>query len=246
VVLGFGESITQIDSAVLFASDRGIMLLSGSDAQCISDGLDNLVEHSISDTPIGETILTLAGLTDKETFIVPFKTFLQECQMIYDYFNQHIIVFNPNYGYAYIYSLKSKLWGMIKSDFVATVNSYPDALAMTAGGNLVDVSSSKAASVRGVVVTRPLKLDAPDVLKTVSAIIQRGVFARGHVQQVLQGSRDCITWLNVWSSTDQYLRGFRGTPYKYFRMVLICDLKKGESISGASIQFEHRYTNNLR
>lgn len=58
--------------------------------------------------------------------------------MIYDYTNQHIIVYNPAVRYAYVFSLKSKLWGMMLSDIVNNVNSYPEALAMADGNRLVD------------------------------------------------------------------------------------------------------------
>lgn len=166
--------------------------------------------------------------------------------MVYDYVNQHIIVFNPAYAYAYVYSMKTKLWGMMESSIASTVNSYPEALAMDNAGNLVDFSSSDAAYVNGLIVTRPIKLEAPDVLKTVDTIIQRGVFILGHVQQILQGSRDCISWFNVFSSQDQYLRGFRGTPYKYFRLVLCVNLSTDESLYGCSVQYTPRLTDRPR
>lgn len=246
VVLGSGESITQIDSAVLFATDRGIMLLSGSTSQCISDSLDNLDTLAVSSMPSGSAILKLTGLSDKATTVVPFKTFIRDCRMVYDYVNQHIIVFNPAYAYAYVYSMKTKLWGMMESTIASTVNSYPEALAMDNAGNLVDFSTSDAAYVNGLIVTRPIKLEAPDVLKTVDTIIQRGVFILGHVQQILQGSRDCISWFNVFSSQDQYLRGFRGTPYKYFRLVLCVNISADESLYGCSVQYTPRLTDRPR
>ncbi len=45
------DGITQIDSSVLFPSDRGIMLLSGSTAQCISDSIDTIVPLETSSLP---------------------------------------------------------------------------------------------------------------------------------------------------------------------------------------------------
>jgi len=50
----------------------------------------------------------------------------------------------------------------------------------------------------------------------------------------------------VWSSQDQYLRGFRGTPYKYFRLALICNLDEGERLYGFTVQYEPRYLNQPR
>ena len=95
-------------------------------------------------------------------------------------------------------------------------------------------------------MTRPFKLDMPDVMKTIDTIIQRGNFRRGNVKQILYGSRDLVNWFPVYSSVDHYLRGFRGTPYKYFRIALKCSLTDDESLSGMSVQFTPRYTNQPR
>lgn len=135
---------------------------------------------------------------------------------------------------------------MMQSYLRQNANSYPEALALNSSNELLDFSLESKEVVTGIVVTRPLKLDAPDVLKTIDTIIQRGNFRKGHVQSVLYGSRDLYSWHLVWSSKDHYLRGFRGTPYKYFRIALLCNLSPDESISGASIQFTPRQTAQLR
>ena len=101
-------------------------------------------------------------------------------------------------------------------------------------------------NIQSVIVTRPLKLDAPDLLKTIDTIIQRGVFRNGSVKTILYGSRDLFNWHYIYSSNDHYLRGFRGTPFKYFRIVLICDLQQDESIFGCTVQYTPRFINQPR
>jgi hypothetical protein len=101
-------------------------------------------------------------------------------------------------------------------------------------------TASGDAPVNGLLITRPLKLDQPDILKTIDTIIQRGYFRKGHVKTILYGSRDLFNWQLIYSSTDHYLRGFRGTPYKYFRIVLLCSLTKDESIFGCTVQYTPR------
>lgn len=164
--------------------------------------------------------------------------------MIYDYVHQRIVVYNPRVTYGYVYSIKSQLWGMLHTDLTENVPSYPNAMAINSFSEIIDLSESTLEGnlKTGLLITRPLKLDAPDVLKTVDTIIQRGHFRRGHVQSILYGSRDMFSWHLVWSSKDHYLRGFRGTPYKYFRIALVCRLKADESITGATIQFTPRQT----
>lgn len=248
------DSITQIDSAVLFATDRGIMLISGSETICLSDSINSRDFFTISELPKAEKLVELYNeraaadeqITLDKVALLPFREFLSDCRMIYDYTNQRIIVYNPSVSYAYVYSLKSKLWGMIHSNIADNVNSYPDALAMLNDNTLANFSLSEASGITALVVTRPFKLGYPDALKTIDTVIQRGYFRRDHVSQVLYGSRDLFNWHIVWSSTDKYLRGFRGTPYKYFRLALISKLDKAECIDGCTVQFTPRLTNKPR
>lgn len=243
------DSITQIDSAVLFATDRGIMLMSGSEAICITDVIDDLENGTFQFLDLPAALELIGDNTDDALAMrhVSFKTFREGCGMIYSYPMQSIIVFNPNYKYAYIYSLKSKKWGQIRSSVTSAVNSYPDALAM-AGNELIDYSQRVEPETipYQYLITRPLKLDAPDILKTVNSIIQRGQFTRGHVQTLLYGSRDLNNWYLVSTSVDHILRGFHGTPYKYFRIALRCQLTNTESITGCSIDYRLKDSNQLR
>lgn len=242
-----GASPLQIDSAVIFSTDRGIMLLSGSETICVSDPIN-------TQSPFD--LLTLPGMTDLHSMtghgddsclpLAPFPDFLSNCGMLYDYNHQRIIVFNPAFSYAYLYSLKSKLWGMTYSEIRYGLDAYPRALAVDRDNRLLDFSTTDGNLIPGLLVTRPIKLEAPDVLKTVDTVIQRGAFRRGHVRSALYGSRDLSDWHLLWSSQDHFLRGFSGTPYKYFRIALLCDLDRDESISGTTMQFRPRETNRPR
>lgn len=272
------DGITQIDSAVLFPTDRGIMLISGSQTLCISDPVNALEEFSLSQfqgfskvlsggtslvpdvtlLPPDEFLPVAAdapvvpgqpgvGVTDIfPNTIEAFNIYLKGCRMVYDYPHQHIFVFNPSYGYFYVYSLKSQAWGMAHGRLKYALNSYPEGMAVDNKDRLLDFSTPSGSRPRGVLLSRPLKLDYPDVLKTVDTVIQRGLFKKGKVKSVLYGSRDMYNWFPVWSSVDHFLRGFRGSPYKYFRIALGCALGKGETVSGAIIKYQPRYTNKPR
>lgn len=244
------KSITQIDSAVLFTTDRGIMLLQGSQAMCISDVLNGENAVPITVLPKIDKILEHADLSKGTLRILPFMDFVRDCRMIYDYEHQRIIAYNTskeyNCNYAYIFSLKSKQWGMMQSNIADNVNSYPDALAVLNDGSLVNFSDETDEVYKSIVVSRPIKLDAYDIHKSVDTIIQRGVFKKGHVKSILYASNDLYNWVPVWSSIDHYLRGFRGTPYKYIRIVLLANLSNNEGITGCSVQFTPRLTNQSR
>lgn len=246
--------ICQIDSAVLFATDRGIMLLQGASTLCISDTINADAVTSIPDLPSSPILMQLAGITFHEVDIIPFRKFLQDSRMLYDYHHQRIILYNPAVPYAYLYSLKSKAWGMMKSTLQESVPAYPEALALSSrpapdGNNidaLVDFSQTKTEPVPCVLLTRPIRLDLPAILKTVDTVIQRGNFRKGSVRSILYASRDLFTWHLVRTSRDHRLAGFSGTPYKHYRLALLCSLQPGESIHGATFQHRPRLTNRPR
>ena len=241
------DSITQVDSAVLFATTRGIMMLSGSQSTCITEVLESEDAFSLGSLRFGPEIIKLAGLLDKHFDYIPFRQYIQDSGMVFDYTHQRIVLYNPTKAYAYVYSLRTKMWGMMTSSITHGVNSYPQALAMCSDGSLIDLSEyENRDDAKFLFVTRPLKFGVPDVLKTVESIIQRGHFNDGSVKMVLYGSVDLNSWNIVWSSENHYLRGFSGSPYKYFRIVGFGSLTTSQSLSNASVSLRGRFNNQLR
>jgi hypothetical protein len=228
------DSITQLDNAVLFTSDRGIMLLAGSETTCISEILDGEVFDISQLKHLG-----------KQMQMTSWDNYRQNIQMLYSYPTQKIIVFNPDKEYFYVYSLESKQWAIQEGKIDMTVNNFPQAYAIT-GKNLVDYAV-EGDPLPGVFVTRPLKLDNPDVYKTITAVILRGNINSGEISQtLLYGSNDLKTWHPVYGSTGPRLRGLRGSPYKYFRIAGHLRLDLGDSLQGVTIEYENRMTNRLR
>ncbi len=244
-VLLAGSHPLQLDSSVLFATARGIMLLQGSDSKCISDSIAALQPTGTQSLPSIAKLHEIAGVycCQKPLSLLEF---LNGSDMLFDYIHQRVIIFNHTYDYAYIFSMKSGMWSLMQSDLSYATNSYPDAMAVDKSGNLLNLSLDSGEPLPSLIITRPLKLQAPDILKTIRTVIQRGDFQHGHVQSVLWASRDLRHWHLVWSSRDHYLRGFSGSPYKYFRIGLLAKLDPYESISGATIEVVPRLTDRPR
>lgn len=264
------DSIVSIDNAVLFATDRGIMLLQALDTECITDALRTACPFSLLSLP---RLSLVTNLAEKFDWQGSFGSFLSACRIIYDYTHQRIILFNSAtfnpvpqtynsesvenspaeqevvgdtenqtvrlYNYAFVFSLKSRRWGMMQSSINHTINSYPEALAVTSNKHLVSFSASNQAAYDvQLVVSRPLKLGMSDTNKTIYTLIQRGNFARGHIKTVLYGSRDLQHWHIVGSSRLHELRNLAGSGFKYFRIVVIGNLSRGESLSGATLEIQ--------
>lgn len=259
------KGIASLDSSVLFATERGVMLLAGSQTQCISDTINAGDLFSIDDLPKSDALFSLYTGTASETEtaddrkLMPFLEFLKDSSFLYDYVHQHVLMFNPGVSYAYVYSLKSRLWGMtgmplvrecVRSGGTGAYISLPYTERTESqsinGIALYDFSKSDGEDVTALVITRPFKLGQPFEFKTVDTIIQRGAMARDAVRQVLYGTNDFRHWFTVWSSGDIYMRGFRGTPYKAYRLAMVARLGSEDNLHGCTVQFNMRLMNQPR
>lgn len=243
------DSIAQLDSAVCFPSSRGLMLISGSDVRCISDPVDNAPAFRALSLPRLADAARLADIDPApELGRSDFKKYIAACRMLYDYPGQRLVVFNPDYRYAYVYSFRSGLWSTMRSGLLYGVNSYPQAWAVERFGNgcrVVDFSLD-GGNAPGLLLTRPLNFGALDAHKTVTALLHRGDFPRKAVSTLLYATRDLRHWHLLATSADHAVRNIHGTPYRYFRIAAVCHLAPGDSIRGASVDLAPRLGNLLR
>lgn len=250
------KGILQIDDAVLFPTERGIMMQRGRESDCITYVLDDypfdflsIYSHSTKDKTYPNKLLALGNIPESDVKYVRFRKYLEEAGMIYDYYDSRIIVFNPNYTYAYVYSLKSNMWGTMHNVFNKRVNIYPESYATDKEGKILDVYVKEPTeNVPFFLCSRPLTL-GQDAYKTMFDCITRGYFSSiqaGKCGMVLFGSNDLVNWYYVGSSVNMYLRNLVGSPYKYFRLALMGNLAPKESISALSTEFQSRLQNKLR
>ena len=233
------------------------MMQQGREAVCITDVLDDypfdflqVYSNSTNDKTYPNRLLALGNIPESDVQYVRFRTYIQSADMIYDYYDSRIIVFNPSYTYAYVYSLKSKLWGTMHNVFSKRVNIYPESYAINDNGSIVDVYVREPTEdVRYFLCSRPLSLGQEDVHKTMLDCIARGNMngvVNGKCGMVLFGSNDLNNWYFIGSSAIKYLRGLVGSPFKYFRIVMMGCLRVNESISRLSTDFQSRWQNKLR
>lgn len=241
------DGIVGLDTALVFPSARGLMLLEGASVQCISDALDAEAE-SLSRLPWAEEVLNDFGFKDSELTNTPLRTILSTAQIAYDYTHSRIIIFAEGHELALVYSLKTGLWSCVNSLGASrAVLSYPEAYVQCNDGVVRDYTvPADDNDGRFYLITRPFSLGLQDVHKTIAAAIQRGNFTNNNIRCVLYGSQNLKTWHVVNSSTTHVLRGRSGTPYKYYRMLVFGQLNDGECLSGVDLDYRIRLQNKLR
>lgn len=244
------DSITQIDTAVLFTSQRGIMLLQGAQCICISEEIHrNNFKPSTLDGYA--TLLQHAHLPEALT-PQPLEVMLHTLRMIYDYPHQRIIVYTPSTDasqkhLAYVYSLKSKAWGMMITNISHHVNIYPETIAVDGEGSLLDYSQRDATASPFVLgITRPLHLEARDSYKTIRDLCLRGELADSTFATALYGTHDLKHYDIIASSLSERISGISGSPYKAYRLAFVGKLGESENLTAVSISAINKHGNRMR
>lgn len=250
VVCNNADSITGIDGAVVFTSDRGLMIIAGSDVQCLSE--DMIGKHFRADSlaAIEEIAATHFGSTlpGDVSDDLSFVDYAAGCFVGYDFANARLILVNPSCSYQYVYAIKDGTWHKMcfGLTFKKALNSYPE-LYMQCESNdgdavydfsIMDDVNDFTTRTFGVVITRALDFDQPYILKTILAMKHRGDFDKEYVGMLLYGSRDGINYIPVHS--------LKGKSFKFYRVALLAKLLPTERIDRTTVEVVDKFTNKLR
>ena len=245
------KSITPIDQEIVFTSEKGVLMLSGSQIVELSPNMNG--RHYVME-PTAQNIIEgvkqeFAYLKDGYSDPTAFMAFIKDARIAYDYPGKRLVFFNEKEKYQYVYKLDTSTWHKTMHQACTSptpLNSYPrcEVLTFTAEGepHVLDFStildsSEDRTTERVILATRPFDLGEPDVLKVIKDIRVRGSFAKKAVNFILQGSQDGINFYTI--ST------LRGKAWKMFRLILLADLTQHERISWVDIGYETRFTNRL-
>lgn len=242
-------SIVPVDNQVVFPTSRGIMALSGSSSRCISDAIWSPAMPCLCDDlpRIAEAFPRGAHCGVFRRRITVEEMCRRGFKMVYDYPHQRLYVFDgdPAVARAWVFSMRGGSWGEMHGwQAVSAVGAYPRAvvqcLRLTADGDgepcVIDLSAPSHSPMPGCLVTRPLKFGAPDAYKTVYDALARGWGADAAVKgMALYGSRDGRQWALVRSCRGWQMRGFGGSPYKYFRLAAEMELPEDGRIDALTL-----------
>ena len=256
--------IRQLDQAILFLADRGLMLLTGSDILCLTDHMRGEPYNIVAGTELASILAgspwkdLLDTMQDPDVLMQFLKS--DGAAIAYDYAGRRVICFSPGKGYAYTYHFATQTWHKIFIDggegyrFNKVLNAYPSAWVALQrideeeerhrpyATKVLDYSTFldelAEESMKATVITRPFDLGETDVRKVIKDIRIRGQYSRGDVKYLLLGSMD--------GKQFNVLRSLRGASYKSFRLVLLADLQPNDRISWIDIGYETRFTNKLR
>jgi hypothetical protein len=124
-------SITSIDNAVVFVTDKGVMLLQGSQVVNISSymhGKHYAIEETAKVIIKGQPFF--CDYLDILADTTPFMTFMKKASIAYDYAGSRLICIAPDEKYQYIYKLDTQTWHKTAHNInlLNPINSYPECL----------------------------------------------------------------------------------------------------------------------
>lgn len=149
-------NVCGIDTSVLFATDRGLMSINGTQVECISEPLNGYLPSCFNSSPVLSKILKIANLDDRVSTLI-FNDYLKGANIGYNYADSEIIVSNNTCTYSYIFNLKSGQWHKISHKIDSFINAYPNTLIVE-GETIYNPFNPHRSISKIALVTRPIKL----------------------------------------------------------------------------------------
>lgn len=235
------KSITQIDNAIIFTTERGLKLLQGSEVTMLSEAMDG---HNVDESmfcPADE----YKTLFQKDTNL--FIEELRTCRIAYDYAHGMIRIYKgtpegSKETQQYVYSLTSGEFSKFMDHTpYAIIYDYPEVVVQY-GQVLYKLSSNVQDVPRmGAIITRPMAFDDPFVLKILTRIRMHYYQEKkdNHAFRVaVFGSNDGVTYHRIPS--------LRQASVKYYRFVICTRMCDTDSLSGMSLMLDYRATGRMR
>ena len=270
------KSITQTDDAVFFASNKGLMMITGRDVVCVSellngiptiasamDGLDDLDNKPTS--PAYDWREEINAGDDNRAFADVIAA--GNCVMAYDYRDSRLLIISPSgvsgvIGFAYVYNMASGSFTKMLTGCTSVVNDYPDTLLQGVFTEVVNGQSMTRTKVYSLynkdletdvnsrqtafLLTRPMKIAGPVAVSSIRELVNVGLWKKKDAQ----GNELSCVKTEVWQSDDLYswyqAESRFGASAKYFRIALYIKMLPTERLSGTIITEQERRTDNMR
>lgn len=246
------KNVKPVDNGVIFTTDKGVMIISGSQVQDLSevlrgDFLDISNQTTFQKTKSGLTMLQEIVANDKLVQLSTAITtenvleFIKNAIVGYKYIDKEIWFTNPDKDYSYIFS--KGLWTKITQTGTRFINDYPRQLILN-GSDIVDIAGETAGDTQTMFITRPLKMG--DGFKQMITAVVRGDFKTNvalqhHAGIYIFGSYDGKRW--------NFLGGHEAkgelkdlgakverTDCKYFRIAFVGNISTDSTINYIEIE----------
>lgn len=260
VIVGRNSAL-QLDDAVAFITKKGVMLLQGGQVVELSavlgerfndfycaylDEWDAIRNSFAKELQLGEI-----GYLESDDFLTSITR--TEVRMTYDYLHKRIYIYRPNNQYGFVYNIPTKTWSSYDNYIVSSVEDFPDTIInyKRYDSDEQDVVSGyftnnyRVTVGVGIYLTRPLKLGAPDVMKTVYLLRERSNI-NGAQLVSLWGSNDLEHFNLIGGKMGTVIPRLSGHPYRYIIACGMSEIQAENTISRITLTAKEKYINKVR
>lgn len=259
-------ALLPIDNAILFLTARGLFQLAGGQTSLLSPQLSVPVTSTFTPAALPHLAELLPAVTTLGAIPPHAATFLSyiahpDVALAFDYAAFRVHIFRPSATVSWLYDLSARTFSTITSTLLSYVHDYPVPLlnALSPDGSPIVVTFpdpsalTPAAPLAGAgqvfFLTRPFKLQAPDVYKTLRRLLLH-LTAAAPVHSpviILYASRDARRWHQLRILADTQFHRLAGTPCKFFALAFAATLTSpADTLERITLEYIPRYTNRPR
>ena len=243
------DSITQIDNAVVFVTNQGLKLISGSDVVLLSGPVDG---YNLNESFIEDALTAFATKVGEDSPYVgdasQFITQVQTARIVYDYAHNLLHVFHDNESVGqtkfrhYVFSFDTKQWStqVLPWKLTTALPGYPLS-TMQFGDKLYQYEKTTDETMRiGYALTRPLALGDPLSRKALYDLRIVGQRTNDSTTRrvAVYVSNDNVNWYR--------LKSLKALSARYYRFLVMTYQSDIDTMSGLSLQYDYRYNHKMR
>lgn len=256
------RSVRSVDGGVVFASDRGLMLISGDKVVELSESLAGKVisytdNGSLDYLNLFSKAIARDGLVQLSGAVssMDFTEYAEGAIIGYNHSDKEIWVTNPDEAYSYVYS--SGRWA--KSDRVCAqwVNAYPQDYMLTESGDLYRFTEKGGDPVEVALLTRPIKYGTQGFKQTTRAVLRAMLKTEAVLTQnkytgvYVFGSYDGFKWAYLGGTEKKGLIRDLGatverTDCKYYKLGFVGRVSEDSYLNNIALSAQEKLGTKLR
>lgn len=261
------NSICPIDGAVLFASNKGLMIATSQGVQEFVPNLNGEPKHQPDAKEIHGLGLELYGevITNQQVTnlinhidMSDFREYVSDPNTYVTYASEKnkVMIYNGNKPYVYWIDIPTRNVTKLPVSIKMDNNNYPTELYVTDNNHFMELKQLSAnVNTQTMFQTRPIKLDGG--MKTAMRVIVRGYFNSNEADKwavlLVLGSYDGINWQPLGLKQKQLSGGFNDlgcvvdrVSHKYMMVIFSASLNRDSHIDGIELTKTNKYNNKLK
>lgn len=253
------KSICQLDQQIVFATVRGLSVVTEQNVTSISAALDGIYKDMATIAPgLADYFANATAMTSYDDAIQQLLSFtdapidyFQESKVVYDFANNRLLVYQtPTTAQIsaekhpiYVYSIKDGTWStMVTTPLLTAVNGYPHPYIENTDGTVTRLDQKypfdDSTTYPTLIISRALNFG--DAMYTIGDLIHNRMMS-GTTIIFFYGSNDLVTWHYIGRTNQRKMYYLPGRAYRYYRFAIFNAMTPGEVYISTSFNVKEKF-----